>query len=344
MATSNKRRASVAVALLISSIGILFAPSQAYATPDDSTAASSSLDEVQKQVVDMQHQLEVVTEQYNDAKILLDQQKVSTQKADAAYVDAQAKVDTVKKRITSLAVNAYKGTPLAGLTTLMSSASPQEVLDRLNTLDQISAHNNAEIAALVAVQQQASAAKGTADAAQSAAQKTTDDMATKKTDIESKLPVLKAKVASLTPPQQAAVVTASGGQQAAPADTPISTAEVVGAPSAAAAQAVQSALSRVGMPYVWAAAGPGSFDCSGLTMWSYAQAGIGLPHSSSAQRGAGPSVSLSALMPGDLVFMPGHVGMYIGGGQVVHAPTSGQNVKVVSLGSMSWSMANRPTG
>jgi cell wall-associated NlpC family hydrolase len=89
---------------------------------------------------------------------------------------------------------------------------------------------------------------------------------------------------------------------------------------------------------VWAAAGPDSFDCSGLTQYAYAAAGIQLPHSSRMQSTMGTPVARSALQPGDLVFFyspVSHVGLYIGNGQMVHASTYGQPVKVASIDSMS---------
>jgi cell wall-associated NlpC family hydrolase len=95
------------------------------------------------------------------------------------------------------------------------------------------------------------------------------------------------------------------------------------------------ALAEQGKPYVWAASGPDSFDCSGLVMYVFAQIGIQLPHSSYAQAGMGSPVSFSDLQPGDLVFFNGnsHVGIYIGGGQFVHAPHTGDVVRVASLAS-----------
>jgi cell wall-associated NlpC family hydrolase len=107
------------------------------------------------------------------------------------------------------------------------------------------------------------------------------------------------------------------------------------APTGAAGAAVSAAISKLGTPYVYAAAGPNSFDCSGLVMWAYAQAGVSLPHYSGAQYNATVHISRDALQPGDLIFWgPGgsnHVGIYVGGGTMVHAPQTGDVVKYSSI-------------
>src|SRR5215218_1865764 len=134
-------------------------------------------------------------------------------------------------------------------------------------------------------------------------------------------------------------LTPLSAQATVPEPVPGSTqppAEVV-APTAASQVAVNTALAQLGDPYVWGAAGPDAFDCSGLTMYAYAAAGVSLPHSSSMQSALGTAVSYYDLQPGDLVFFyspVSHVAMYIGNGQMVHASTSGQPVKVVSVDSM----------
>jgi cell wall-associated NlpC family hydrolase len=143
-------------------------------------------------------------------------------------------------------------------------------------------------------------------------------------------------------------------RMSAPAPAPAATRAAAPAPapavpagnggSGAAQTAVQTALAQVGDPYVWGAGGPNAFDCSGLTQYAYAAAGISLPHSSSMQSRMGTAVSRADLQPGDLIFYyspVSHVSMYIGNGQMVHASTSGQPVKVVSVDSMGGITAMR---
>jgi cell wall-associated NlpC family hydrolase len=119
------------------------------------------------------------------------------------------------------------------------------------------------------------------------------------------------------------------------------TAVAVAAPAAAAngaaQKAIDTALAQVGDPYSWGATGPNAFDCSGLTSFSYKAAGVTIPRTSKAQSTFGTPVSKANLQPGDLVFFyspVSHVGMYIGNGQMVHAPSSGSTVKVVKVDSM----------
>jgi cell wall-associated NlpC family hydrolase len=124
-----------------------------------------------------------------------------------------------------------------------------------------------------------------------------------------------------------------------PAPAPAATAPAAPAAAAtpAAQVAVNTAMAQLGKPYVWAGAGPNVFDCSGLTQYAFAAAGVALPHSSKAQAGHGTYVPRENLQPGDLVFFYSpisHMGIYIGNGQMVHAPSSGDVVKVTSLAYM----------
>jgi cell wall-associated NlpC family hydrolase len=116
------------------------------------------------------------------------------------------------------------------------------------------------------------------------------------------------------------------------------------APSAAAQQAVDTAKFQVGKPYEYGAAGPDSYDCSGLTQDAYASAGISLPHSSRRQSERGTPVDRTDLIPGDLVFFHSpvsHVGIYIGDGQMVHAGTEETGVEITSVDMEGYNSARR---
>ena len=93
---------------------------------------------------------------------------------------------------------------------------------------------------------------------------------------------------------------------------------------------VSAAYSKLGCPYVWGASGPNTFDCSGLVMWCYAQAGVSLDHYSGSQGQSGAIIPLSQAQPGDILWKSGHVGIYIGNGQYIHAPQTGDVVKIAS--------------
>jgi cell wall-associated NlpC family hydrolase len=131
----------------------------------------------------------------------------------------------------------------------------------------------------------------------------------------------------------AAALEAANAAVGATASTPDGTV----APPSQFGGVVGIAMRYLGTPYVWGGASPGGFDCSGLVAYVYAQVGVSLPHYTGAQWNVGVPVSHSDLQPGDLVFFDGlgHVGIYIGGGQFIHAPHTGDVVKISSL-SESW--------
>lgn len=104
---------------------------------------------------------------------------------------------------------------------------------------------------------------------------------------------------------------------------------------------LSAAYSKLGTPYKWGAEGPNAFDCSGFVKWCYAKVGISLPHSSSAQKNAGTQISVSAAQPGDILWKSGHVGIYIGGGKYIHAPSTGDVVKISSVSGSGFVCAVR---
>ena len=154
------------------------------------------------------------------------------------------------------------------------------------------------------------------------------------------------KAAAAALAQQEASSSAASAQGSSPAASTTSGSGSVTASSASAQAAVNFAMAQIGKPYKYGASGPDGYDCSGLVMAAYASAGVSIPRTSEAQQSGLTSVSLSDLQVGDLVFFYGgsHVGMYIGNGQVVHAPTEGDVVKISDMTSRGPTGAARVAG
>ena len=333
---ASRRLGRVRSGLLIGAAAALTVtalPGSATAAPGDAADAAQAA----QLVADASHQLEIVSEQVNEAKVELERQQAAAATADQTAAETQTRLDALDGQIRQLARSAYTSDGLSRLDVMLTSASADEFVHQLGTLDAIAGHTNAVVSEVAAAADDAEAAQSVAGAAEAQAQKSYDDIAAQQKALETQIADYQRQYDALTAPQRQTVLASHGDTQAAPSG--------VIAPSAAAQKAVDTGLAQVGDPYVWGAGGPDAFDCSGLTQYAYSAAGVSLPHSSSSQSGMGQAVSRSELQPGDLVFFyspVSHVGMYIGNGQMVHASTSGQPVKVASLDSMgSYNSARR---
>jgi len=232
------------------------------------------------------------------------------------------------------------GVQLNKLSALLSGTSTQDFLDRSSALEVLATDKNAAMNNLTSAVRQATDATNKASDAAKRAQDARDAAAKLTEDIKAKQKTLNDQIEQV----KSADKNLSAADKAAQRDTG-GKAPDVKAPTAAAQTAVDAALSRLGSPYVWGATGPDSFDCSGLLLWAYKKAGITLPRNSAAQAQYGTSVPRDQLQPGDLVayYSPvSHIGMYIGDGKMVHAPTSGDVVKISPLQSQ-YAGATRPT-
>jgi cell wall-associated NlpC family hydrolase len=329
--------------------GVAFSPLPAAAAPE----TPSNSQEAAALVGARAHDLEVVTERFNEARVQADAQRAAAEKAAADVAAADAAVGAAREQVAQVARSAYTGDQLTTVQAMLTSSSADELLDRVGTLSTIADHNNGLLGTAVAAGQAATEAKAVADRAAADATAQLDRVSAQQSDLQKQIAEYRAQYDRLSAEEQARaralaeqhvaaadqagdreVPRASRGSRGAPAAAP-SVPVVAG--SGAAATAVATAMAQLGDPYVWAASGPNSFDCSGLMQFAYKAAGVNLPHSSRSQSTMGQSVSLSALQPGDLVFFyspVSHVGMYIGNGQMVHASTSGEPVKVGSINSM----------
>ncbi|MGY1813137.1 NlpC/P60 family protein [Blastococcus sp. SYSU D00820] len=313
---------------------LTFLPGTAAADPEQAGSAA----EAAQLVADASHQLEVVSEQVNEAREQLAAQQAAAEAARQAVADAEAQLGELDGQIRQVARSAYtSSSDMATLDLLMTSESAEDFVASLATLDQIAGHTTAVLADVSEAAEAAEQAQADADAAEAEAEQTLDDLTAQEQQLQDDIAEYQAQYDRLSAPQQAAVVAAHAGESV-PVVAPVAAA------SGAAQVAVDTALAQVGDPYVWGAGGPNSFDCSGLTQYAYAAAGISLPHSSRMQSQMGQAVSRAELQPGDLIFYyspVSHVSMYIGNGQMVHASTSGQPVKVVSVDSMGGITAMR---
>ncbi|MEQ0564917.1 NlpC/P60 family protein [Amycolatopsis sp. NEAU-NG30] len=259
---------------------------------------------------------------------------------DAGTKAAEAK-RTYQSQVDKFAGASFtSGVQMNKLSALLTGTSTQDFLDRSAALELIATDKNAAMDNLTGAAEKAAAAEKSAADAAKRAQDARDAAAKLAADIEGKKKSLQAQIDQI----EAQSRNLSSADRAAQRDTG-GAAPNVKAPTAAAQTAVNAALSKLGSAYVWGATGPTTFDCSGLMQWAYKQAGINLPRTSSAQAGFGTPVSRSQLQPGDLVayYSPvSHIGMYIGDGKMVHAPTSGDVVKISPLLSQ-YAGATRPT-
>jgi cell wall-associated NlpC family hydrolase len=321
------------------SLTLAVLPGSASAAPADATQATTA-EQATQLVADANHDLEVVTEQLNDARETLTQRQAAAEAAGSAVAEAQAQRAALDDQMRQVARSAFTGENLSRFNALMTSGSADDFLSQVTTLDAIAGHTNDVLAQVTAAAEAAGKAKADADAAAAAAQQTLDDVTTRQADLTADIADYQAQYQALSVVQQQAVVEQhSGPVLEAPAS--------VVASSEAAQVAVDTALAQLGDPYVWAAAGPNAFDCSGLTQYAYAAAGVTLPHSSRTQSTMGTAVSRAQLQPGDLVFFyspVSHVGIYIGNGQMVHASTFGQPVIVSSVDMKGYVSARRLVG
>jgi cell wall-associated NlpC family hydrolase len=328
---STARRVTVLVA---AAIGVAVVPLPAAAAP-----APGSAQEAAALMAARSHDLEAVTEQYNDARATLESQQAAADSANATLAQAQQTLAAAQAQVVGIARSAFTSTDMSSFAALMTSDSADEFVSRVSTLDMVAGHQNEILGVAAAASQTAAAAQIDAAKAAADAKASFDKVAAQQADLQKQIAAYQADFDRLSAAEKrtATELAASHGST----DRASRTDRVEAAPSApvvangaAAQKAVDAAMAQRGKPYVWAAAGPGSYDCSGLVLYAYKAAGIGVPHSSLQQSRMGQAVTRGQLQPGDLIFFyspVSHVGIYIGNGQMVHAPTSGDVVKVASI-------------
>ncbi|GAA4223482.1 C40 family peptidase [Actinomadura meridiana] len=279
----------------------------ANADPEPSTK------ELRTKAFKLADQLEQLTEQYNGLKVKLAQSqraaKVATDNAERQEKTLQG----LREKVGSLAATSYMQGGSDPTVSFVASQDPQAVLDQASTLRYFAKRDSSKVLILMQAMQAAQRARKSAEARSTQVKELRTQLDSQRKKVTDAYEKTRGKLVERDPSMLAKLPVIGTGK---------------------AAQALRYAMGKLGDPYVWGAAGPSTFDCSGLTMWAYRQVGINLPHYTGSQFNAGTHVSRSQLQPGDLVFFYSdlhHMGMYIGGGKMIHAPHTGDVVKIASM-------------
>ncbi|WP_329118417.1 C40 family peptidase [Streptomyces sp. NBC_01465] len=301
--------------------------------------------QVKAKVDKLYQEAEVATEAYNGAK----QKTQTTRKAISALQDEAARktetLNAARRQIGQSAAAQYRTGGIDPTVQVLLSSDPSQFLDRASLVDQVGARQSADIDDIQHQIGQIDQLRSTADDRLTQLRADQAELKKNKAEVQAKIRDAQALLARLSAPERASYE--SGDTAAAPAaaaSRSVARSSAV-APNSRAAQAVSFAYSALGSPYVWGATGPNAFDCSGLTQAAYRSAGVSLPRTTYTQINAGQRVSQSELAPGDLVFFYSgisHVGLYVGGGQMIHAPHPGAPVRLAPIDQMPFAGAVRP--
>jgi cell wall-associated NlpC family hydrolase len=301
--------------------------------PAQPAQAEPKIDDVQKRVDTLFHEAEQASERLNDAKLELADLRGDLVSLQADQQRQDAKLESARKDLQDSIVSAYEGQSLSAVGVVANTDDASSFVSNLSTM---SAYNDLQSQLFASFTTEAKAldlrAKATAQRA-AEIQKKQDELAAEKKTIDDKYAEAKELLDQLKAEEREALLSRDSVRMPSGVDA-----------SGRAAIAIRYAMAQVGKSYVYGAAGPNAFDCSGLMMMAWAQAGISLPHSSSAQYGVGRHVSSNELQPGDLVFYYSpisHVAMYIGNGLIVEAANPGAGIRVSPVFSMPYAGATR---
>jgi len=341
---SSPRRALAALCAAAVIGGLVFA-APGYADPEPTLA------EVRDRVAALHHKAEQATERYNTATDEQAAVKRRLAKAQAAVESQQQKVDELTADMAGFAAASYRAGGIDPTLNALIADDPADFLAKASVIDAYANQQADQLAAVATEQQRLEQGKLLADEELNRLKAVEADLTQQQQTIEQHLAEAEELLAGLEADERAKLdaervereraaaaerASRGGGSETPPAVIPASGRGQI---------ALDFALAQLGDPYSYGAEGPDAWDCSGLTMMAWAQAGVSLPRSSGAQIGVGTRVSYSQLEPGDLVFFYSpisHVGIYAGNDQVVHATHPGDVVSLDPMSTMPFSGATRP--
>jgi len=281
------------------------------------TAPKPNLTTLVAEAKQLEFQINALSEQYDGLRLQLTRDQADAQIAGKAAARGASALSAGEQAVAQLAAENYMNSGLDPTLQALTTGNPKQFLSQASTMTELDQSSGDKVNILSNEVSQALRDKQVADQQVASVTALEAQMNAKSKAIDAKIDV----VNSAAMKQAMAVFTQTGHYP----DISIPTANTVGG------QALQAAVSREGDPYVWGAAGPNAFDCSGLVVWAYAQEGIALPHFTGDLWNSGVHITRADLEPGDLVFFfpdISHVGIYIGDGMMIDAPDFGQTVQV----------------
>jgi cell wall-associated NlpC family hydrolase len=342
LATTAPRAAVGVTAAALASVTLLSESASAAPAP-----AKPSISDVKKQVDSLNQQAEVATQQYDQAKEKTDTQRAKADQLLTQVAQKTQKMNETRRVLGQFAAQQYRDGGINATTQLLLSANPESFLAQTHMMSRLSSNQQQTLETFKVQQEQASIQRAQATSSLQALTDAQSKLATEKKNVSSKLAAAQKLLNSLNAEQRARIAamnTPPKSTYSPPSSAGGSTGSYSGPASGRAAAAIAFALAQQGKPYVSGGTGPGSYDCSGLTQAAYSAAGISIGRTTWDQVTDGTAVSESQLRPGDLVFFYSgisHVGIYLGNGQVVHAPHTGGVVEIAPMSWMPFAAARR---
>ncbi|MFF3498716.1 NlpC/P60 family protein [Streptomyces sp. NPDC003247] len=318
-----------------------------HAEPDPTPA------EVKAKVDKLYQEAEAATEKYNGAQ---EEATAAEGRLTALQDEAarkEARLNTAREALGTVAAAQYRSGGLDPAVQLALSDDPDRYLDGAAFVERAGDRQSAAVNGVHKQLREIEQLRGAARVELTSLKTRRTELRRHKETITGKLDAARRLLSRLTAAERARMLTDTDGvagtrtsrSSAGTRDTLQSPGSATtAAPTSRAAAAVSYAYAKLGSPYVWGATGPNAFDCSGLVLAAYRSAGVSLPRTTYAQIDAGRRVSRSELLPGDLVFFYSgitHVGIYVGGGRMIHAPNPSAPVRVAPLDEMPYAGATR---
>ena len=320
--SSTLRRRGAAVSLgLLAAGGLVLSSGVAGAAPQPTVT------QVQQKLKQLNTRAQELDQQYDQA-----QQALSSASQRLAVVNEEtarylSRFDSMRVQVAQIAATAYERGSITSPEVLLTSGDPQQILNQSSILLELSSNNSAEMTAFLSAARQLAGAQQAARRTKDARAALTAKLSSQKKALRKTIAQQESLLAQLTPAQRATTGPGSSGGQ--------TVGDYKGPTSTQGEKAVEFAYDQLGCPYVFGGTGPchDGFDCSGLTQAAWAFAGVSIERTSFEQWDSLPHVSTSALEPGDILVFDGegHVGIYIGGGELIDAPHSGADVEKVAL-------------